>query len=53
MPFPDAFKIFDSHSLDMHGMPSAFAYIALSFPLKDFKTLRPFLESPKILRSRI
>ncbi len=23
MPFPDVFKIFDSHSRDLHGMPHA------------------------------
>jgi hypothetical protein len=30
MPFPDVFKIFDSHSRDLHGMPYAFGYAVLT-----------------------
>ena len=30
MPFPDVFKIFDSHSQDLHGMPYAFGYAVLT-----------------------
>ncbi|CAB4003438.1 ATP-dependent DNA helicase PIF1 [Paramuricea clavata] len=29
MPFPDVFKVFDSHSRDMHGMPAAMGYSVL------------------------
>ena len=30
MPFPDVFKIFDSHSRDLHGMPCASGYCVLT-----------------------
>ena len=30
MPFPDVFKIFDSHSRDLHGMPCASGYCILT-----------------------
>ena len=29
MPFPDVFKVFDSHSRDIHGMPAAMGYSVL------------------------
>ena len=29
MPFPDVFKVFDSHSQDLHGMPCASGYSVL------------------------
>ena len=29
-PFPDVFKIFDSHSRDFHGMPRSFGYCVLT-----------------------
>ncbi|CAB3990181.1 ATP-dependent DNA helicase PIF1 [Paramuricea clavata] len=29
MPFPDVFKVFDSHSRDMHGIPTAMGYSVL------------------------
>jgi hypothetical protein len=29
MPFPDVFKVFESHSRDMHGMPAALGYSVL------------------------
>ena len=29
MPFPDVFKVFDSHSCNLFGMPSAFGYCVL------------------------
>ena len=29
MPFPDVFKVLDSHSRDMHGMPAALGYSVL------------------------
>ena len=30
MPFPDVFKIFDSYSQDLHGMPYASGYAVLT-----------------------
>jgi hypothetical protein len=30
MPFPDVFKVFDSHSRDLHGMPCASGYCFLT-----------------------
>jgi hypothetical protein len=29
MPFPDVFKVFDSHSRDLHGMPCASGHCVL------------------------
>ena len=29
MPFPGVFKVFDSHSRDLHGMPSVLGYCVL------------------------
>jgi hypothetical protein len=30
MPFPDVFKVFDSHSRDLHGMPCTSGYCVLT-----------------------
>ena len=37
MPFPDVFKVFDSHSRDVHGMSSTSRHCILISQLKEFR----------------
>ena len=40
MPFPDVFKIFDSHSQDLHGMPCPSGYSCFNFTREDRRAQR-------------